>query len=394
MSASRWSSLLLAAFALSPAAHAQTTFDTYRLTYIAETFGIFEPSIHDINEKGEMVGIFRSRRDTGEPAGAILLRDGIVIDLGNLMGGAHPSPNVINDLTQIVGTTSLLQGGSRMFLWEAGQMRDLGMPNSGALDINNRGQFVGISFDGNVNRPFLWEAGRTTFLELLPCPNTPSGAARAINENGVIVGQSAGPVVVRAVMWRDGEVMVLQPTFPMESGDAVDVNDRGEAIVIGQHTSFLWREDGVTVLPTLDLPDARPAIPASINNEGQIVGFTLFNSGPVTERATLWQEGAVVDLNALVSDDDPLKPFVTLNIAKKITDSGLIVAFGRDSRDPLQGAYYLLTPTGVSSTAASPPPSSSDSGGGAVDLLSLLLLILGLSCFARSQRVRCARPFG
>jgi hypothetical protein len=109
---------------------------------------------------------------------------------------------------------------------------------------------------------------------------------------------------------------------------------------------------------------------------------------PTLERATLWQEGAAVDLTALISDDDPLKGFVVLEFAFKITDSGVILVIGRDLRDGFERSY-LLTPTGVSSPASSPPPSSSDtdSGGGAVDLLSLLLLGFGLL-----SRIRAACP--
>jgi hypothetical protein len=94
----------------------------------------------------------------------------------------------------------------------------------------------------------------------------------------------------------------------------------------------------------------------------------------------------------LISLDDPLRPFVKLGLAFRITDSGLFVASGADPREAEPSTTYLLTPTGVPAPAASPPPSSSDtdSGGGAVDLLSLLLLTLGLSSFARSQRVRRA----
>jgi uncharacterized membrane protein len=411
MSALRWSSLFLAAFALSSAAHAQTTFDTYRLTRIGvETFGIVDPVVSDINENGEMSAT--TQDDPTGPERALLLRDGMVIELGDLMGGASPITHAraINDLTQITGTT-IVNSEGRGFLWEAGVMRDLGIERLGGVDdINNRGQIVGnaVSESGSAV-PILWEDGRTTFLEPLPCPGSQFGVARAINENGVIVGQSAGSVGTRAVMWRNGEVMVLPPTgatVPLEDGEALDVNDRDEAVGryarIGEEfdiapISFLWSEEGVTVLPPLDRPEgSEAAIAVSINNQGQVVGITRFGSGATL--ATLWQEGAVVELNALISDDDPLKPFVTLAFASKITESGLIIASGQDSREPPMGnVTYLLTPTGASITAASLPPSSSsdtESGGGAVDLLSLLLLVLGVSSFARSQRARCTRPFG
>ena len=401
---SRWSSLFLAALALSTAAHAQTTLDTYRLTRIGvETFGIVDPVVSDINENGEMAA--STDEFTGRPAPqrAFLLRDGMVIELGDLMGGASPRTfsSAINDLTQITGFT-VVQGASgqegRAFLWEAGEMRDLGIESLGSVnDINNRGQIVGNAVESGSVVPILWEDGRTTFLELLPCPSGRFGLANAINENGVIVGASAAGVGERAVMWRNGEVMVLVPTLPLESGIAVDVNDRNEAIGryarIGEEldlfpVSFLWNDGGVTVLPPLDRPEANVgALAIGINNESQIVGATRFGTGATL--ATLWQDGAVVDLNALVSDDDPLKPFVTLTLGTRITDSGLIIAIGEDSREPppMANTYYLLTPTGASFTAASPPSSSdTDSGGGAVDLLSLLLLILGLSSFARFQQ--------
>ena len=409
MSASRWSSLLLAAFAFSTAAHGQTTFDTYRLTRIGvDTFGIVDPVVADMNESGEMAATNQSGF-TGQQR-ALLLRDGMVIELGDLMGGASPitQARAINDLTQITGVTEV-QGASgqeiRGFLWEAGQMRDLGIESlsgTGLTDINNRGQIAGNVFQSGTNLPILWEDGRTTFLESLPCPGFRFGLAQAINENGVIVGTSAAGVGERAVMWRNGEVMVLPPTSSsLESGIAVDVNDRDEAIGryarIGEEldvfpVSYLWSEGGVTVLPPLDRPEgSQAAIAASINNEGQIVGLTRFGSG--ASLATLWQEGAVVELNALVSDDDPLKPFVTLTFGTKITDSGLIIAIGEDSREPPGGEspYYLLTPTGASSVVTTSPPQSSsdtDSGGGAADLL--LLVILGLASFARYERVRRA----
>lgn len=422
----------LARYESGPAGSA--TFDTYRLTRIDETFGLAFVSVSDINEKGEMVGLTGSGPGgPAEPRRAVLLRGGMVVELGDLMGGASPQtiPIAINDLTQITGVSSVPDPsglvGSRGFLWDAGQIQDLGIdPDVFAADINNRGQIVGTqSLDLFNVKPFVWEAGRTTSPESPSCPPiTITGTASAINENGLIVGTRAG----NAVMWRNGEVIA------QESGQPVDVNNRDEVIgfrftpeqnepveIPEEYTSFLWNEGGLTMLPPLVGNPFVQTHAQSINNEGQIVGYTRvnpnFGSSPppewvALERATLWQEGAVVDLNTLISDDDPLKPFVALNVATRITDSGLIVAVGLDLRDGFEHPY-LLTPTGVSFTAVSPPPSSpdtdsgggttaslppsssdTDSGGGAVDLLSLLLLILGLSSFFRSQGVHRARPFG
>jgi hypothetical protein len=190
----------------------------------------------------------------------------------------------------------------------------------------------------------------------------------------------------------------------------VDVNDRGEVIGFYSNssgpqmeTALLWQGDEVTVLPPLDRAAADGARPESINDRRQIVGSTHFGSGQTL--ATLWQDGgAALDLNELISDDDPAKAFVTLITAVVINDFGLIVALGEDSRVPAgqegREAHYLLKPTGISPSfaaipspsASSPPaaasPPSSENGGGAVDLVSLMLLILGLSSLARSHRRR------
>ena len=220
------------------------------------------PTIHDINENGELAG--SSPLVPGGPVRAILLSNDTVIDLGDLTGGASPNSFAlaINDLTQVTGTNQV-QGGSgiqlaRGFLWEGGQIRDLdveGIPLDNTLDINNRGQIVGVSISPeNVERPFLWQAGTTTFLqtELASCPGNLGGSPRAINNNGVIVGA----INSRAVRWQaDGSAITpLEPPFALQVGEAVDVNDRGQ--VIGFYfnggaltaTALLWQADQVAEL--------------------------------------------------------------------------------------------------------------------------------------------------
>jgi len=387
---------------------------TYRLTRIGdEVFNLsgMRPIIRDINENGEMVG--SAPLVPAGPVRAILLSNDVVTDLGDLMGGASPNaiPSAINDLTQITGTNEVqsASGGlvTRGFFWDGGQITDLDVdqiPLASPLDINNRGQIVGVSKSPeNVELPFLWQAGNTTFLETKApsCPGNIGGSARAINNNGVI----AGTLNSRAVLWQAGAggITRLDPPFVLQVGEAVDVNDPGQVIGFYHNgapemsTALLWQANQVTELLPLDDPQATGAMPASINNLGQVVGHTSLGTRKL---ATLWRGSAVLDLNALVSDDDPAKGFVTLDFATGITDSGLIVVSGTDSRLTAgQGpvAYYLLTPTGTApaSTAAVPspspsasPPPPSDKGGGAVDRLSLLLLIIVISANATYARRR------
>jgi hypothetical protein len=46
----------------------------------------------------------------------------------------------------------------------------------------------------------------------------------------------------------------------------------------------------------------------------------------------------------LVANDDPLKAFVHLSLARLINDRGQIVADGVDSRNGASSSQYLLTP--------------------------------------------------
>jgi uncharacterized membrane protein len=391
---------------------------TYRLTLIGDVF--FNPDVRDINENGEMVGTVLSET---EPSRAILLRNDMVIELGDLAGGAAPSASAaaINDLTQITGSNTIQDASGNLvdrgFLWEGGQIRDLGVPGATPSDINNRGQIVGTTVGAdNIVRPFLWEAGQTTLLETLDQLQCPGSRFRVdaiqINNNGVVVGYSQSPAGFRAVIWQNGEIMTLDPPIPMAHGGARDVNDQGD--VIGTYSSsetahprcmlcsgrgaksFLWQTGGdVTELLPLERagPDAA-ALVSRINNQGQIVGdtHTFSVSQPNGTIATLWQDGAVRELNELISDDDPLKAEgVNLFSAIEINDAGVILARGLEIG---LGCTYVLTPTGIpASSAAVPPPSvssppPSDNGGGAVDRVSLLLLVIVVSASAACARRR------
>jgi probable HAF family extracellular repeat protein len=80
-------------------------------------------------------------------------------------GGNYSIAAAVNDRRQVVGR--MLVGTDdvpRPFLWEDGVMRDLGTPGGpagygGAIDINDRGQVVGVTVDGD--NPPAATCGRT-----------------------------------------------------------------------------------------------------------------------------------------------------------------------------------------------------------------------------------------
>jgi probable HAF family extracellular repeat protein len=75
-------------------------------------------------------------------------------DLGTL-GGDYSSANKINNNGQITGLASMDDGSSHAFLYNDGQMTDLGiLPGftySEGVDINAQGQVVGFNRDRNYN---------------------------------------------------------------------------------------------------------------------------------------------------------------------------------------------------------------------------------------------------
>jgi probable HAF family extracellular repeat protein len=159
-----------------------------------------------INDNGQVVGSSGACAPAFDPnAGnylvenhALLWENGKVTDLGNLgtQGFAGNHACEINNQGQVVGHTNS-DTSTRGYLWT----RATGMQNLGtlsgdfaslAIGINDGGEVVGVSVDGNFNeRAFLWEKGVMQDLNALIASN-PSGlqlqVGSSINSSGEIIG--------------------------------------------------------------------------------------------------------------------------------------------------------------------------------------------------------------
>lgn len=232
-----------------------------------------------------------------------------VTDLGTL-GGATSTACGINDLSQVVGKSTIATGQLHAFLWQNGIIIDLGtLPGlsfSEARAVNNRGQAVGDSSaaGGPPFHAVLFENG-----EVIPLGTLPGGFASfaiGINDRGQIVGASRTAIRdVHAFLWQKGEIEDLGTLLASDhQGVARVLNSRDQVVgnssaVIGDppappNRAFLWQDGGFTDLGTLG---GNWAIAFGMNERGQIVGGSFLATGEL--RAFLWQDGVMTDLGTL-----------------------------------------------------------------------------------------------
>ena len=261
----------------------------------------------DINDAGLIVG---SMNVSGVGTRAYLYQEGQVIDLGTLPGGNFSRGRAINATSQVVGTWGNSVAGDpplAAFVWQDGVMNDLnvqfGSSQSEALDINDQGQVTGWMGLSMVNggQAFIWQEGQIT--ELGHLPDATYGVGYSINEKGQVVGcERIGPfpgLGFRAFLWSDGEM-----------------------IDIGL------------------LPGFARSTAGAINDVGQIVGTGYEVGGNTNIRAAfIWQNGRMSNLNELVPSDTT----VDLDVAVAINNAGQITGWGT-ADDTMTAAGFLLTP--------------------------------------------------
>ncbi|HUI56654.1 MAG TPA: hypothetical protein VLY04_16875 [Bryobacteraceae bacterium] len=236
--------------------------------------------------------------------------------------------------------------------------------NANAIDLNDRGQIVGLAENGTSDPTCVtggtafqilrfeavrWGAGGR-IQELHPLPGDTVGFATGINIQGESVGSSGlcsntgyltplGPFAPHAVLWDSNgsptDLGHLEGTPAGVYNVATSINDRGDVVgfaCVGPDTNpatctedtFLWtRETGMQDLGLYPGSFATgPPCCHTINNKGQIVGTAFFPDG--SEAAVVWQGKVPVALNTLI----PQNTGWNLECAQGINDAGEIIGFG------------------------------------------------------------------
>jgi len=233
------------------------------------------------------------------------------------------------------------------FVWKDGVMTPL--PTLGgyqgfATSVNSLGQVVGWAetpvYDPTCNAPqqlqfraVLWDTRSGTKRELRPLPGDSTSAATGINNRGQAVGISGECDIAvgqlsaqHSVLWEKDTVIDIGDLggdawhTPMDIDDAGDVvgfsNPTGVIGITFSPHAFLWtRAGGIRDLGTL--PGDANAQGLGVNSSLQVVGV----SSGATNRAFLWENGVMQDLNTLVGPDFP----DVLIVAQHINELGVIV---------------------------------------------------------------------
>jgi probable HAF family extracellular repeat protein len=199
--------------------------------------------IQDVNRPGDIEGIATDINNAGsivirgrsnQPS-FLLLPDGTRTVLPFF-------PSALNEAGEIAGVQDFFP-----VVWKQGVVTRLGtLPGYGAgetTDINEKGQVVGLLGTYNISsRAFLWQKGQMTDLGTF---GGPSSRATAINNRGEIVGDAETPeehqsgigqrsYVRHPFVYRDGKLWNLNELIPADSGwtliEVLDINDAGQIV--------------------------------------------------------------------------------------------------------------------------------------------------------------------
>src|SRR5215469_8780425 len=317
----------------------------------------FNSSASSLNDRGWSIGA--SQTGIINPAGfpqlhATLWIGRRIIDLGVVPGGSDSIGGSINNAGQAVGISnngiadpfSLFGVQVRTFLWEEGELRDIGTlggpdATSGPGCNNQRpGVIVGSSYTSftpnettgiPTQDPFLWDNGKMTDLGTL---GGSVGNGQCANNRLQVIGTSSlathpaacstGEAGCHAYLWQGGTMKDLG-TLGGDNSEAIWINDAGEiagsADLSGTdlHHAVRWKDGEMLDLGTVSGdPCSRSK---AINARGQIVGDSSDCSNPL--HAFLWEKGGpMIDLNTVIPPGSGLQ----LTFAFNINDGGEILA--------------------------------------------------------------------
>jgi probable HAF family extracellular repeat protein len=180
---------------------------------------------------------------------------------------------------------------------------------------------------GALNRPRCWAVGAALVLLLSQAPaawaayavtalSGPKGWAYGLNGSGQVVGLANG----QATLWSGGTSTDLG-TLGGPTSIAYSINNAGQIAGVAYDAGLnrraaLWAGGPANDLGTL--AGGSFAAAQSINDLGQVVGFSGLAANPLAFSATLWSGGVATDLGGLGG-------LGTASLAQGINNAGQVV---------------------------------------------------------------------
>jgi probable HAF family extracellular repeat protein len=318
----------------------------YTLIDLGSVGGISTSSASGLNNIGNVIGSTSTASSYGD---AFLYTSGSMTDLGSF--GRQSTAYGINDSQQVVGLAQTSSGAGHGFLYSGGTMTDLttlglGIPH----DINNSGVIVG---DGTNSHAYLYSGGNKVDLGTL---GGVSSSAQSVNDLGEAVGSSNlyvnGAQVTHAFLYSAGHMTDLG-TLGGNGSSAAAINDFGQIAGSSLNSSgitdaFLYSNGKMQDLGNLGKSNAS-TYAYGINNAGQIVGSSYTANN--TQRPFIYTNGVMYDLTNLVKPGG-MSDFAFLWDAKAINNRGEIVGMGYTSS---VARAYLAEPTLATATTTRQP---------------------------------------
>lgn len=308
-----------------------------------------------MNNKGQVVGL--GFTDGG---GFITGPNGVgLVSLGFLPGPGFPYASAgsdINEAGQVAGTSwrhldndyipsAFITGPNGIGITDIGALP--GFIGSDATAVNDSGQIVGTSKNGNVIRAFITGPNGQNMAALGTAEASDNITPTDINNSGQVSGYIRIPstnTIHAFITGPNGASLIDIGGLPGAAiSIAIAINDDGRIAGNSGNHAFMTGPDGQNMFDLGMLSeDSFMTSVGDMNASGQVVG-TSYISSSIRHAFITDADGAnMTDLNTLVS----LSNDGYFDDAIAINDSGQVVASAHFS-DALPARYYLLTPVPV-----------------------------------------------
>lgn len=254
---------------------------------------VTQGQFRSINDAGVCVGWSYVDGPLSIESHLVRYADGVQTDLGTL-GGTTASGNGINNAGVIIGSSTLASGQTRGFVYQSGEMSDLGLLADGSYSeanaLNDAGVIVGFATTTSafqVGHAVKWVDGQ--MIDMGALEDYERTYANAISENGMIAGSADDTIFnsTPSVAWLDDGTGMVDIGYLFTNGSGVrqgmfafGVNSFGDVVGYtynesNRRVAFLYHDGEL-----YNLEDYLPAEFAGwelwnafgINDQGWIVG--------------------------------------------------------------------------------------------------------------------------